>query len=126
MPTSKGQEPGSADVMTCLSGTLRVSSCTHVMGMVIFPSDRCRYSAGWTRVTELPDSNVAVTGSPSSLTTLSGAPDGRELCITQPASHGGHGLVMGRGRCWRVHWSTGTLCASPSGIHPPGWASHSI
>lgn len=64
-----------------------MSPCTQVMGITVLPLPFVGTTFGWARLTELPESNYALTGRPSILTLLSGAPEGIARCTIQPASH---------------------------------------
>ncbi len=87
IPTSTGQDPGAAEMVTRRVGTCRVSPCTHVMGSRDLVSLRGGRICAWTRLTALPESNNALNGRPLIFVIASGAPVGRSWCRTQPASH---------------------------------------
>ncbi len=56
MPTSMGQVPGLAEMLTHLAGTSRVSPWTQVMGRRDLVPTFGGRTAGWTRLTALPES----------------------------------------------------------------------
>ncbi len=99
-PTSTGQDPGAAAMVTRRAGTCRVSPWTQVIGRNDLYSVRGARTWDWTRLTVLPESRTARNGFPLTFTSASGAPVGRSWCTMQPASQvrvGGVGGSVGMG-----------------------------
>ncbi len=99
-PTSTGQDPGAAAMVTRRAGTCRVSPWTQVIGRNDLYSVRGARTWDWTRLTVLPESRMARNGFPLTFTSASAAPAGRSWCTMQPASQvrvGGVGGSVGMG-----------------------------
>ncbi len=61
-PTSTGQAPDAAEMVTLRTGTCRVSPCTHVIGKEDFVSPQGARTQGCIRLTALPESSRAGNG----------------------------------------------------------------